>query len=628
MAKKPIEEKPVNYDPKAKVVTEYLNENANSGTIKSRWWTEPTEEQYRHITAVCDGIVEAQSYRQIQNLRYARLYANQELAGFGVGLYDRVASSGPIANRVSYNVVRACIDSAAAKIAKMRPRLVALTSGGTWDLQQKSKKLAKYLEGTIVNANAYQEMSKAFVDGCVFGTGVVKVFQDGEKICTERVFVNEIVVDDAESIYGMPRQIHQLKYISRDVLADMFPDKIDKIRQAASGMKGDKSTLTSFSADMVVVRESWHLRSGKNANDGKHVISIENCTLHSEDYNKDYFPFIFIRWSQRLLGFFGSGIAEELIGIQVEINKLLRNIQQAQNLACLPRVLIEDGSKVTEDHINNQIGSIIRYSGVAPQIVSASAMPAELYNFLENLYNKAFQITGVSQLSASSMKPSGLNSGVAIREYQDIESERFALVAQAYEDAYIKLGNMIIDLAQELSEINPKQSVMVPGSNLVHEIKWKDIQVGKNEFLLQLYPASLLPTQPAGRLQKVQELLQAGMISQTTAKALLDFPDIEDAMDNELAAYNDIHSTISHILDTSEYMAPEPFQNPQLCIQIANSYYLRAKTKGMEESKLELLRRFMEDSAALVQLAQTPAEAPTPLANPEALPTSDLLPQG
>jgi len=628
MAKKPIEEKPVNYDPKSKVVTEYLNENANSGTIKSRWWTEPTEEQYRHITAVCDGIVEAQSYRQIQNLRYARLYANQELAGFGVGLYDRVASSGPIANRVSYNVVRACIDSAAAKIAKMRPRLVALTSGGTWDLQQKSKKLAKYLEGTIVNANAYQEMSKAFVDGCVFGTGVVKVFQDGEKICTERVFVNEIVVDDAESIYGMPRQIHQLKYISRDVLADMFPDKIDKIRQAASGMKGDKSTLTSFSADMVVVRESWHLRSGKNANDGKHVISIENCTLHSEPYNKDYFPFIFIRWSQRLLGFFGSGIAEELIGIQVEINKLLRNIQQAQNLACLPRVLIEDGSKVTEDHINNQIGSIIRYSGVAPQIVSASAMPAELYNFLENLYNKAFQITGVSQLSASSMKPSGLNSGVAIREYQDIESERFALVAQAYEDAYIKLGNMIIDLAQELSEINPKQSVMVPGSNLVHEIKWKDIQVGKNEFLLQLYPASLLPTQPAGRLQKVQELLQAGMISQTTAKALLDFPDIEDAMDNELAAYNDIHSTISHILDTSEYMAPEPFQNPQLCIQIANSYYLRAKTKGMEESKLELLRRFMEDSAALVQLAQTPPEAAAPLANPEALPTSDLLPQG
>lgn len=91
MAKKPIEEKPVNYDPKSKVITEYLNENASSGTIKSRWWTEPAEEQYRHITAVCDGIVEAQSYRQVQNLRYARLYANQELAGFGVGLYDRVA---------------------------------------------------------------------------------------------------------------------------------------------------------------------------------------------------------------------------------------------------------------------------------------------------------------------------------------------------------------------------------------------------------------------------------------------------------------------------------------------------------------------------------------------------------
>lgn len=628
MAKTPkIKETVVNYEPKAKVVEEWANQDQNSGTIKSQWWKSEPEEAYKHIAAVTTSIVEQQGYRQMMNLRYARLYANSEIAGFGAGLYDRV-NNNAIANRVSYNVVKANIDSAAAKIAKQRPRIVALTSGGSWSLQQKSKKLSKYIEGTFTDSKAYTEMSKAFTDSCVFGTGAVKVFHDGEKIHCERVFINEIIVDEAESIYGTPRQMHQLKYISRDVLISMFPEFESKILSANAGMKADASISTSYAADYVVVRESWHLKSGKSAKDGKHFISIENCTLFHENYDRDYFPFIFLRWSNRLLGFFGAGIAEELIGLQIEINKLLRDIQQAQNLACVPRVLIESGSSVVEDHINNKIGSIIKYTGTPPTIVTANAMPTELYNHLETLYTKSYQLTGVSQLSASSQKPAGLNSGVAIREYQDIETERFSLVSQAYEDAYIELGNRCIDLAQELSEVNPDLSMTVAGSNLVEDIKWKDIQVAKNQYILQLYPASLLPTQPAGRLQRVQELLQAGMINQTTAKALLDFPDIEDAMDNELAEYNDIHSVLEHMLDTGEYSAPEPFMNPELCVQIAKSQYLRAKTRGMDESDLELLRRFIEDAAQLIKLAMPPAPAAEGvLATPEALPTSDMLPQ-
>lgn len=629
MAKSKIVEKPANYDPNTRVLKEYVGNNTQSGSVKSQWWKEPEADQFLHITAVADGIVSAQSYRQIQNLRYARLYANQEIMGFGVGMYDRTNQAN-ISNRISYNVVKACVDTASSKIAKMRPRIVALTSGGSWNLQQRSKKLSKYISGVLTQANAYQEMSIAFQDACVFGTGAVKAYHDGESIQIERVFINELIVDDAEGVYGKPRQMHQIKYVSRDVLIDMFPEHAQHILTAGSTMKTDQTIATSHSADMAVVRESWHLRSGKKAKDGRHAITIDNCTLLSEPYEHDYFPFVIIRWSRKLLGFFGMGLAEELLGIQIEINKLLRDIQSAQNLACVPRVLIESGSSVSEDHITNKIGSIIKYTGTRPDISTANAMPSEIYNHLETLYNKAFAITGVSQMSASSQKPAGLDSGVAIREFQDIETERFALVAQAYEDAFVQLGNQIIDLASELHDTNPKLSVTAAGSNMVETINWADIKVKQDQFILQLYPASLLPTQPAGRLQRVQELLQAGMINQTTAKALLDFPDIEDAMDSELAAWNDIHAVIEFMLETDEYSAPEPFMDPTLCIQIAKSYYLKAKTRRVEEEKLELLRRFIEDSAALIE-----ASMPTPEAAPEVTqavaeppPVSDLLPQG
>ena len=49
----------------------------------------------------------------------------------------------------------------------------------------------------------------------------------------------------------------------------------------------------------------------------------------------------------------------------------------------------------------------------------------DLFMHLDRLYNRSFEIAGISQLSAQSSKPSGLDSGRALREFSDIESERF-----------------------------------------------------------------------------------------------------------------------------------------------------------------------------------------------------------
>lgn len=620
-----VTETPVNYDPAKKVLTEYLNSNPSGASAQARWWI--SDKPHNDITAVVNAITENQKYREANNLRFARLYSNMEIIGFGAGLYDRVPSSAAMSNRVSYNVVRSVIDTAASKIGKMRPRVIALTSGGSWSQQQSAKRLTKYIQGQLEATGAYQEMSRAFVDACVFGTGAVKYFHDGESVKVERVFINEVLVDDCEGVYGKPRQIHHIKFLSRDVVLAMFPEHAQAIAACDPGAKG--AYVSNSTADLIQVRESWHLRSHPSIDDGKHMITIDNATLFSESYTSEDFPFIFLRWSPRLLGFFGSGIAEELLGIQIEINKLLKLIQQAQRVACVPRVLIERGAKIIEDHISNEIGSIINYTGTPPTIVTPNAMPAEIYSHLQNLFNKAYEMVGVSQLSAGSKKPAGLDSGVALREFNDIETERFSLVAQMFEDAYVKLGERIILMACNLAESNPKAYIKVVDKHIVEKIKWKDLKVDMDEFVLQLYPASLLPTQPAGRLQKVQELYQAGMISQITAKSLLQFPDVEDAMDQELAAFNDIHMVIEGMLDSGIYSAPEPFMNPPLCISIAQSQYLRAKTAKVEEEKLELLRRFMEDAAVLIELSQAPAPgAPgaESLAVPEAAPVSDLLP--
>jgi len=597
--------------------------------VNNMWWKEPETSLHDHITPILNKIEEDQTYRKTEYLKFARLYSNKELLGFTAGLYSRSSNESLTnSNRLTLNVIKSCVDTASSKIAKMKPKPLFLTSDGEFQDQIKGQKLTKFIEGVFDDQDAYTLGAKIFVDACVFGTGFIKIHQDGSKVKLERVIPSEIKVDDSESIYGKPRQMHQIRFINREVLADMFPEFIDQINNARGGIEGD----TRSSLDMVRVTESWHLKSGEKSTDGKHCITIENATLFVENYAKDFFPFVRFTWTDKLLGLFGTGLAEELIGIQIEINKLLITIQKAQHLAAVPRVYIEAGSKVVSAHINNEIGSIIKYVGTAPVIQPSTAIPAEVYTHLENLYNKAYQITGISMLAATSKKPSGLDSGVALREYQDIETERFMLTAMRYEKMFLDLAKILVDLSRDLYESNPDLSVKVKGSKFIETIKWSDVDMEDDKFMMRVFPVSMLPTSPQGRLQKVQELIQSGFISKEDGLALLDYPDLDSVMNLELAARNDAMMVLSKIMETGEYIAPEPFMNLQLTLKLAQSYYLKSKVNSAPEDKLQLLRDFIEDTQGLIEDANAPdptqamGMGAAPLAVPEAPPVTDLLP--
>lgn len=603
----------------------------NTIGIKSKWWFQDETDIHRHVYAVAQGIEKNQMYRETQFIRYARLYANMDIVGFAAGVFSRTANDYSFWNRISLNVIKSCTDTAAAKISKNKPKPQFLTEDGNYTLQSRAKKLTKYIAGVFDSADMYDIAQRCFIDACVWGLGAIKIFTDSGQVKYERVLPHELLVDDAEGIYGKPRQLHQKKYVHREVLLDMFPEHGDAIMSAQAGGKGD--LLVRSASDQVVVLESWHLPSGPDANDGKHVIVLENVTLFSEEYKKPYFPFVFIRWANRLLGFYGQGLAEELIGIQLEINKILRNIQQAQSLMAVPRIFIENSSEIVTSHINNEVGGIVRYTGTAPITAVAPAMSQEIYNYLENLYNKAYEITGISQMTAQSVKPAGLNSGAALREYDDIQSERFILVGQRWEQLFLDATQITIDLSRDLYMENKSLNVKVKGQKFIETIKWKDVDMDDDKFSLRVYPVSSLPSTPAGKLQTVTELTQAGWIGKEEALSLLDFPDLEAFNDRNNAPLDLINKMIERMLDDGAYKSPEPFMNLQLAISTTQYALAYAEIQDVSEDRLDLLRRFITDCQALMQAASTPpAEQPgnssgQAQAVPETRPRSDLLPQ-
>jgi hypothetical protein len=620
-----------------KIPVEHYNTKSNLEDVESRWWTLDEKDIHKHIFSIVKDIENRQSYRKVQNLRHARLYSNREILGLQAGMFSRTANDALQNNNVTLNVVASCVDTAASKIAKAKPRPMALTIGGDWSLQEKAKKLTKYLDGAISQMKLYEHMQRSFIDSGIFGTGEVKFFKEDGRVKCERVIIDEIIIDDADAIYGNPFQRHQTKYMSKDVLAEMFPKHADKILAAQSGLPPE--IQSKYALDVVKVIESWKLPSAKGAGDGLHSISIENATLFSKKYTRSRFPFVTQRWKQKITGFFGMGIAEELLGIQLAINKRLYTVDRAQDLMCVPRIWVENNSMVNTGHINNDIGAIGKYTGTPPQISTWPAMPPEVYQWIESLYAKAYEIIGISQLSATSRKPDGLDSGTALRTYQDVESDRFQLVAQRYEEDHMEAADLIVELTRELAAEGKDPYVTVKDGKEVQVLRWKDVDLKEDPYELRIFPTSLLPTQPAGKLQTVQELVQAGFIEKDMAMSLLDFPDFDAALSNMLSSYNLIKKMLFTMIDKGEYQSPEPFMKLPQALTMAQNYYLQCRYDDVPEPKLELIRRFMSDVQALMEQAQPPQpqqgmmppqmgmdQPPSPQAVPVAPPQSDLLP--
>ena len=587
------------------------------------YWYTATSDVHEHVTSLVEAISEEQEDRTDGNLRHLRLYGNMDAAGLLSHQYSR-ATSRSNRHRVTLNIIQSMCDTLTAKIAKNQPKGTFLTSGGSWGMQQKAKLLDKFVEGQFYATGLYEIAPRAFLDACVFGTGAIKIYESDSEIKAERVFPNEILVDDQEAVHGDPRQLFQVKYINKDVLEAMFPEHVKAIRNAP---RPEASKGYENATEQVVCIEAWPLPSTKDTGDGRHVICGDGATLLDEGYERSRFPFVFIRWTERLLGFYGQGLAEQLTGIQVEINKLLKNIQDQMHLA-KPKVFVEAGSKISKAHINNETWGVVEYSGTPPQFYVPKTVSGEIFSHLDRLFSRAYEISGVSELAAQSKKPVGLESGVALREFQDIETERFMIVAQAYERLFIQAAEIMVDIAREVSERGESYEVITHGDKFIERIKWSEIDLKKDQYVMKIYPTSLLPSTPAAKLQKVIEMFQSGMLTQEETRRLLDYPDLEAINTLATAAQDDAHMLIDDMLNKGIYHTPEPYSDLTLGIKLTQSAYLRAKINKAPEKRLKLLRRFMQESmeimAAMQQAAQgsmpgAPAEQAGPI-DPSATP--------
>lgn len=591
---------------------------SGSRRANDKWWDPEGVPPEKAIWNTVRHLRDEDGARKTALLRFTQLYANRPMQGLGPGEYHRVSQGDDDFQRLRLHLTRSLTEAVQAKIAKNKPKATVLTDGGDFTLQQTAKRLETYLWGQFWRSGLYDMLPQWFTDSAVWGTGVVKVTAPKGRVEIERVYPWELRVDPIEAYHGQPRSLFHERLIDRGVLRNMFPKKKDVINKAQKA-KPDDMTGPDRLADQIPVVEAWHLPSGRDANDGAHRIAIEEDggLLLKEDWQDERFPFAFLRWAQPPIGFWGDSLAEQVEGMEMEVQELLTKIQTSFYHLATPWLVMEQGADA-QWQLDNRLGGVkitVKRNERPPFVQTHQTVGNEVFQHLDWLVRQAREDVGVGEMAATSQKPGGLDSGRALIEMNDIETERFVIRGQAFESGVMDVARLILLASRRAArqghtvEVQARKNKKNGRKTVLEKIDFSDVDMQDDAFQLKMFPASSLPQSPAGRIQAVESLIQSGMLDREEALPLLDFPDVESVVSRKIAPYQLVVEIIEKMLEEGKMVTPEPFMDLDLGVRIMQQAYLDAKVDDVPEDRLELMRRWIQMATNLQQQAQAVQQA-------------------
>lgn len=514
---------------------------------------------------------------------------------------------------VSENGIASNVDTVTAIIAatEIRPRF--LTNNAEWSDRRRARHREWYAEELIKLYDLFAMTTECFRDACLKGTGLLKIYDDdGDEIVIERTHVDDIVVDEREARRGKIRQMHQRCFYDKSELAELFPKHAREI-QALPASESPWAGYRDLTENEATVVESWYLP--KHGEGGRHAICARGITLVNEEWTKPRFPFAVMRWLPRVAGWYGLSLGERLTGAQRRTNEIGARQDEIERRHATPTTYVRPADANLAVKTIGGIGNVAVYRDAIPQTVNPPAVSPDTYARQRDVREIMAREAGVTQMLSQGAKPSGLDSGAALREFHDASTTRFALPEKNYERFVLDAVVLMFDVASEMGDRAPVLSRKT--SFGAKRLKLDDLDMGRVK--VQIAAASTISRTPAGRAQTALEWAQAGVISIDDWRQLMQSPDIDRAMSLYTSALDDLDRTFEDILD-GELRVPEAGQNLNMGVVRVMQVFNRAKAEGAPETILEALRQWRSQAVWLLEereMAAAPtAAAPSPATQP------------
>ena len=446
-----------------------------------------------------------------------RLYWNRPLSSRSLPAtngdmdFERYALiANQITNQLSFNLIRELVDSAAARVCRQMACKV-ITVGGDSALQQQSARMSRLIDGLNLENNTREVLETMFIDACTcrgFGAGKAYFDAISEEIRFERIDPMSVFFRYSEG--PKPLNLFVQSTVSKEYMLDTYTKKADELRRVPQGRRPVIVGVEPAGASgeqTLLVNEGWKLARGEKK--GRWVMTCGQVVLENEEYPYDFHQVVLLRVLPEFTGAGGVSLARIGASFHRWQNQLIRMTHDSMR-GNVPRVVRHVGTTINGGGVGDTPYDETVWEGTQkPDFIPGNMASEQVLQFIPTLSHQAHVTTGVNENMASGVKPTGINSGAALREFTQFADARLNGPNERYSQAWSDVGKAYIGIGGEHYK---KKSVVVraPGAAMLQEIKWDEVDLKKNKYRVQFDVTSGLSSTLPAKMQDVGDLQDLG----------------------------------------------------------------------------------------------------------------------
>ena len=356
-------------------------------------------------------------------------------------------------------------------------------------------------------------------------------------------------------------------------------------------------------------------RPSKEFPRGRQIIICNGVLLHSGDLPYKYLvernslgivKYDYIKVPGR---FWGKSIVEDLIPIQMELNKTRSQIIEIKNLMSKPKWVAFKESHIPSTSITSEPGEVIQprfVPGVPePHPITPPPIPAYVENEI-SINERDLEEIGLIHEVSKGTTPPGIRSGVAIQFLQEQDQTVFAPVISRFEAQESVAGTYLLELVKE--KYKEPRILKIMGEDA--EIEVIDFTASdKMPTQVQVVTGSALPQSKVARQQLILQGFQAGLFGNPQDEAirrrvlsLMEIGAVE-ALYKDVRADEKKAMKENRLFERGQVMDVDEFDDHDVHIMMHDLFRKTERYRNIQETDPELAKLIDAHVATHMQLS-------------------------
>ncbi len=492
------------------------------------------------------------------NLWNATLYSNRVQPGFRWGAEDGDDELWPD-NLRTENLVEEIGGAFLSKASSSPLKPTPVPHGKSWKVERAVREVDRFMFGVWRQTEAENACVLAFLDAFQSSLGCIRTGYDEvtNTVDVTPVFFDNVIIDNRECTNRqMPRTYRIRQVVPTASIEAKYGIQLEKPkkpyvhhRQVADGW--------------TVMIEAWRLPDAKGEG-GWTMITAGGRILTESEWKHPWVPLDFMHWTDRTSGFFDKSGVEQLVPYQVRHNQLNDDIQEAQDLGCRMRILLQANSQIDDSQWDSEQGRILLWSGSKPESFTWDTNLSELYAERERNRQGAYSHMAISEMFGNADLPQQvrLDSSAGVREARNMEDSRHLRLWNRFEALRLAVAKKILLVLSIHEGADAFSSVYHPGGKAsASRIPYnavKTLTADKYSWTLEATPMASMS--PAARRELIRDWTSRDLIDPAEARRMEGNPNLERIEDLEMASYDDIYRHMG-ILESGKYEDPTELTN-------------------------------------------------------------------